>query len=402
MSLRTRKSTSSASVTLYELTDIESRPKKRVKVDLETEADSEYQELEQGSSTQVKKPKPEPKSPRKSKQLATLHPAPENWRAIYDSISEMRYSATGCAREAPVDTMGCDVAGEGEGEDGDEKNKRFSILVSLMLSSQTRDLVTHTAVSNLRTALRSLGHPGLSPEALASAPPDLILNAINKVGFWRRKAEYIREAAQQCRDKYDGDVPNTLEGLLELKGVGKKMAYLMLGSGWGLNVGIGVDVHVHRISNRLGWHAPPTKTPEETRINLESWLPHELHQKINHLLVGFGQTICSPVKPSCGECSLSGVNGGERLCPSAQFPKSTSRTTKISTSSKTTKSSKVGIKTKTNAAEKPMGEVTVGDMTFKTDSQVKQELLDDRLEGAHLEEARGGPEVKIEWEGNEK
>ncbi|KAJ3859485.1 DNA glycosylase, partial [Lentinula novae-zelandiae] len=234
------------------------------------------------------------------------HAAPVHWRQAYDLIHSMRYTASGCARDAPVDTMGCDVAGEAEGED---KNKRFSILISLMLSSQTKDLVTHTAVSNLRSALR-----GLNASALSSASPSLIQESINKVGFWRRKAGYIHATALICRDKYGGDVPRTLGELLELPGVGRKMGYLMLGSGWGLNVGIGVDVHVHRISNRLGWHDPPTKTPEQTRINLESWLPHDLHQKINHLLVGFGQTICTPVKPRCPECSLSTIEG---LCPSS-------------------------------------------------------------------------------------
>lgn len=103
-------------MTLYELADIESRPKKRVKVDLKAEADSEYQQPEPGSSTPEGKPKLERKSPRKSKESATPHPAPENWRVIYDSISEMRYSATGCARDASVDTMECDVVREGDGK----------------------------------------------------------------------------------------------------------------------------------------------------------------------------------------------------------------------------------------------------------------------------------------------
>ncbi|KAJ4465513.1 DNA glycosylase, partial [Lentinula edodes] len=264
---------------------------------------------------------PAARSPRKPKQgtststsstPGTPHSAPAHWRQAYSLIHEMRYTPSGCARDAPVDTMGCDVAGEGEGED---KNKRFSILISLMLSSQTKDLVTHTAVSALRSALRSaLGSPGLTASALASASPSLVQGCINKVGFWRRKAGYIQATAVICRDRYGGDVPKTLGELLELPGVGKKMGYLMLGSGWGLNVGIGVDVHVHRISNRLGWHDPPTKTPEQTRINLESWLPHDLHQKINHLLVGFGQTICTPVKPKCSECTLSIIEG---LCPSS-------------------------------------------------------------------------------------
>lgn len=102
-----------------------------------------------------------------------------------------------------------------------------------MLSSQTKDLVTYTAVNNLRNALKSHGGT-LSASALASASPSLILSAISKVGFYNRKAGYIQQAAVKCRDEYEGDVPKTVEELLELPGVGKKMAYLMLGSGWGL------------------------------------------------------------------------------------------------------------------------------------------------------------------------
>lgn len=106
-----------------------------------------------------------------------------------------------------------------------------------MLSSQTKDVVTHTAVNNLRLALKSHSKDGsgtLSASDLASAPPSLILSAISKVGFYNRKAGYIQQVAVKCRDDYGGDVPKTLEELLEFTGVGKKMAYLMLGSAWGL------------------------------------------------------------------------------------------------------------------------------------------------------------------------
>ncbi|KAJ3781851.1 DNA glycosylase [Lentinula aff. detonsa] len=315
-----------------------------------------------GSSSRTKTKPSEPKSPRKLKRTSSdsassaAHPAPSNWRQVYDLIHEMRYTPSGCAWDAAVDTMGCSIAGEGEGEDGEDKNKRFSILISLMLSSQTKDVVTHAAISNLRSALRALGSSGLSAIALASAPPSLVQDSINKVGFWRRKTEYIQKAAVICRDKYDGDIPKTLEELLDLPGVGKKMAYLTLGSAWGLNMGIGVDVHVHRITNRLGWHNPPTKTPEETRINLESWLPRELHQTINHLLVGFGQTICSPVKPKCSECSLSSIEG---LCPSRQLPSQT-----------------------TKAAVKAMKKTTTSKSKATTSRSVTVESKDENLDSA--------------------
>ncbi len=93
------------------------------------------------------------------------------------------------------------------------------------------------------------------------------------------------------------------------------MAYLCLSAAWGRTEGIGVDVHVHRITNLWGWHK--TKTPEETRASLEAWLPRDRWHEINHLLVGFGQTVCLPVGRKCGECTLS----EKALCPSAVLDK---------------------------------------------------------------------------------
>ncbi|CAE6486626.1 unnamed protein product, partial [Rhizoctonia solani] len=175
---------------------------------------------------------------------------------------------------------------------------RFGTLVSLMLSSQTKDEVTTAAVENLRRVLPG----GLTVDSMIAAEPSVISDAIGKVGFWRRKTEYLQAAAKILREKHDSDVPQTVDELCALPGVGPKMA----------NVGIGVDIHVHRITNRLGWHKPPTNTPEQTRLNLQSWLPRNLHAPINPLLVGFGQVICLPVGPRCDSCSLS-----QGLCPSA-------------------------------------------------------------------------------------
>ena len=84
---------------------------------------------------------------------------------------------------------------------------------------------------------------------------------------------YIKQATQICKDKYNGDIPDSLDGLLALPGVGPKMAHICMHAAWHKMTGIGVDTHVHRISNRLGWVKKPTKTPEDTRKALESWLP---------------------------------------------------------------------------------------------------------------------------------
>ena len=89
----------------------------------------------------------------------------------------------------------------------------------------------------------------------------------------KRKAQYLKKTAQILKDKYGGDIPNSVKELCDLPGVGPKMAYLTMTAAWNKCVGIGVDTHVHRISNRLGWTRRTTKEPEQTRKELEDWLP---------------------------------------------------------------------------------------------------------------------------------
>jgi endonuclease-3 len=144
------------------------------------------------------------------------------------------------------------------------------------------------------------------------------LNAfINKVGFHNLKTKYIKQTAEILRDKWNSDIPDTIEGLVSLPGVGPKMAHLTMSAAWGRTEGIGVDVHVHRITNLWGWHK--TQQPEQTRAALESWLPKDKWHDINNLLVGFGQTICLPVGRKCGDCKLA----DRGLCPSAVVAKRT-------------------------------------------------------------------------------
>lgn len=124
-------------------------------------------------------------------------------------------------------------------------------------------------------------------------------------------SRYLKQTAVILRDKFNGDIPSTLKGLVSLPGVGPKMAHLCLSAAWDRTEGIGVDVHVHRITNMWGWHR--TRTPEESRIALEAWLPREKWREINWLLVGFGQTVCPSVGRRCGECEV-GLTG---LCGAA-------------------------------------------------------------------------------------
>ncbi|TIA89327.1 hypothetical protein E3P99_02114 [Wallemia hederae] len=259
------------------------------------------------------------KPPKKiQRELEVPHDTPQNWDRVYNLIKDMR-----SMQVAPVDTLGCEREPT---QTIDARTKRYQVLVSLMLSSQTKgsvrhcllffqlrtatDPVTSEAVDNLRHQLDG----GLTLESVLAAEDKQIQDAINKVGFWRRKTEYLKKAAVMLKDKFDGDVPKDIDDLCSLPGVGPKMGFLALQAAWNQNDGIGVDVHVHRITNRLGWHKPPTTQAEQTRLNLQSWLPKELHRDINKMLVGFGQTICLPVGPKCHECKLP----AEGLCPSAR------------------------------------------------------------------------------------
>lgn len=137
-----------------------------------------------------------------------------------------------------------------------------------MLSSQTKDEITAKAMESLRAKVNPL-----SVENVFSISEDEIGKLIYPVGFWKTKAKHIVKSTQILKENYDGDIPNTIEGLCKLSGVGPKMAYIAMSVAWKNTVGIGVDTHVHRISNRLGWTRKQTKSPEATRKELEDWLP---------------------------------------------------------------------------------------------------------------------------------
>lgn len=234
---------------------------------------------------------------------------PSDWEELYDTAKEMRLS--GAAMNAAVDTMGCERLAL---PTASPRDQRFHTLVALMLSSQTKDTTNAVVMRRLQTELpphEEGAPPGLNLENMLAVEPERLNELIWAVGFHNNKTKYLKQAAVILRDQWKGDIPDSIEGLVSLPGVGPKMAHLCLSSAWGRTEGIGVDVHVHRITNLWGWHK--TKTPEETRLALQSWLPRDRWREINWLLVGLGQTVCAPVGRKCGDCEL-GLQG---LCKAA-------------------------------------------------------------------------------------
>jgi endonuclease-3 len=175
----------------------------------------------------------------------------------------------------------------------------FHLLVSCVISLRTKDDVTHAASARLFSRADSA-------RDLARLDEATIAGAIYPAGFYRTKARQLRAIAMELTARHDGKVPDTLDQLLALPGVGRKTANLVLGLGFGVPA-ICVDTHVHRISNRLGLVS--SSTPRATEDQLATALPRDVWIGINDLLVTFGQNRCHPVSPRCTGCPL------DDLCP---------------------------------------------------------------------------------------
>jgi endonuclease-3 len=170
----------------------------------------------------------------------------------------------------------------------------FHILVSTMISLRTKDEVTSAASERLLSRTPTV-------HELARLGHKRIAELIYPAGFYNTKAQNLKAMAQRLLSRHGGRVPESMEALLELPGVGRKTANLVRNLGYGLD-GICVDTHVHRISNRLG--LVQTTTPERTESALEKVLPRRYWIPINELLVRFGQTVCTPVSPFCSRCPV--------------------------------------------------------------------------------------------------
>jgi len=170
----------------------------------------------------------------------------------------------------------------------------YTILISTLLSFQTRDEVTLEAGKRL-FALAD------TPEAMLELSREQIARAIYPVGFWRKKAASILEVTRTLLERHGGKVPERLEELTAMRGIGPKTAKIVLEHAYGQEVAA-VDTHVHRILNLL--ELVRTKTPEETDRALERLLPPSERKGLNKLLVSFGQVICRPRRPLCSECPI--------------------------------------------------------------------------------------------------
>jgi len=175
----------------------------------------------------------------------------------------------------------------------------FRVLVSCLISLRTTDMVTGPASARL---FRLAG----TPAAMLRLPARVIAQAIYPAAFYRTKARTLREICRALLEEHGGCVPDSLDALLRLKGVGRKTANLVVTLGY-RRPGICVDTHVHRIANRLGWVR--TKTPDATEFALRAILPRRHWIGLNDLLVAFGQNLCRPLSPHCSRCPIG------PLCP---------------------------------------------------------------------------------------
>lgn len=269
---------------------------------------------------------------------------PDNFFPIYNKIKEMRKLIT-----TPVDLIGCveipallrlmtkqfKKTGEildipvdkiniyKEEMTALEENEidsfwRYQLLVTLMFSSQTKDEVNYEVMKSLHHHYLKKGYTeGLCIEAILNTSIADIDKLIFKVGFHSRKAAYLVETTKVLHESYADDVPDNINELVKLKGIGNKMGHLILQGAWKQVDGISVDTHMVRLCNMFGW-THNEKNPDNVRKELEKMLINykELWLEINPVLVGFGQSVCTPTGRRCDLCLLSKINEkNDYLCP---------------------------------------------------------------------------------------
>ena len=178
----------------------------------------------------------------------------------------------------------------------EQAEEPFQILIATILSARTQDATTHAASTRLFQRART-------PRTVAALPIREIEQLIYPVSFYRNKARHLKACCRMLTVRFGGTVPSTLEELVMLPGVGRKTANLVMILGFRSQQNICVDTHVHRISNRLGW--VETRLPEETEQALYRATDRQWWPRINLYLVTWGQNVCRPVYPRCGDCAIS-------------------------------------------------------------------------------------------------
>ena len=192
----------------------------------------------------------------------------------------------------------------------DSQEDPFQILIGTMLSARTQDATTDAATRRLFRAART-------PRTMAKLPVKQIEKLIYPVGFYRNKARFVKAICEALVERFGGKVPDTLEELVTLPGVGRKTANLVLIVGFKSANNICVDTHVHRISNRMGWVS--TRAPHETEQALYTSIEPRWWPLINRYLVTWGQNVCKPINPKCPVCALSS------RCPKRLQPQASGR-----------------------------------------------------------------------------
>jgi endonuclease-3 len=230
----------------------------------------------QTTKSPKKKKATTPKKKKTQPSISRSSSPPDGWQDMYSLVEELRQD-----RSAPVDSDGAEVLADPSAE---PKTYRFQVLVALLLSSQTKDAVVGDTT-------RALQNHGLTVDNIATTSPEDLNALIERVGFHNNKTKYLKQVVEILQEKYDGDIPPSADEMMDLPGIGPKMAYIIENICWNRISGIGIDTHMHRMFKQLNWVTSATKTPEQTRVQLESWLPKEYWSSVNLLWVGMGQEV---------------------------------------------------------------------------------------------------------------